>query len=452
MRMGLRASRSAARFAGALAAVALLALTGCATHPAVTPPAVVAVPDPAGPYAITDPLLATVAGTPKSQLPVLPGRVPSRAERLPRVDPARIPSVFFDENEIRYSLASQRGPAPLVFVIAGTGSRYSSGQMQYLEALLYGHGFHVVSLSSPTHPDFILTASETHVPGYMRQDVEDLYALMTRIRAAHSELEVTSFSLAGYSLGATEAAFLAKHDAAEHVFDFDRVLLINPSVSLYESSRILDSMFTNALPEGPTGVDTMIGELFARVTPYVHSRARGKLDNDFLFHIADNGEVPEQELRAAIATAFRLSLANMVFTVDVATGGGHVVEAKRKLTVATSLTDSFKRSTRWDFERYVDELLLPYWQARRRGLDRDGLIADSSLVSIASWLASADRIGVITNADDIILAPGHLDFLRRTFGARATVYPHGGHLGNMQHHDFAASILAWLRAPKGGDA
>lgn len=443
---------SAAGFGGVLAVIVLLALAGCASRPAVVPPAAVAAPDPKGAFAITDPLLATVVGTPKEQMPVLPERVPSRAERLPRVDSARIPSVFFDENEIRYSIATQRGPAPLVFVIAGTGARYSAERMQFLEGLLYGNGCHVVSLSSPTHPDFILTSSEHHVPGYMRQDVEDLYALMGRIRAAHSELEVSSFQLVGYSLGATEAAFLAKHDASERAFNFDRVLLINPSVSLYESSRIFDSMFTHALPEGPTGVDTMIGELFARVTPYVHNQARGKLDNDFLFHIADQGELSEQELRAAIATVFRLSLANMVFTVDVSTGGGHVVEAQRKLTVATSLTDSFKRSTRWDFDRYVDDLLLPYWQQRRPDLDRDDLIADASLVSIAGWLARAQHVGVITNADDIILAPGQLDFLRRTFGKRAVVYPHGGHLGNMQHHDFAASILAWLGTPKGGDA
>jgi len=402
-----------------------------------------------GPYAITDPLAATVVGTPKLQRPTLPERVPSRALRLDRVDPARVPTVFFDESESRYSIATQRGSAPLVFVVAGTGARHSSETMQYLEALLYGAGFHVVSLSSPTHPDFVLAATSHHVPGYMQQDVEDLYALMERIRAEHDDLEVSKVHLAGYSLGATQAAFVAKHDASKRRLGFDKVVLLNPSVSLFESARILDTMFESALPTGPTGVDSLIGEMFVRVTPYVHSRARGKLDDNFLFHFADQGAVTERELRASIATVFRLALANMIFTVDASTGGGHVVEANRKLTATTSLTDSFKRATRWTFERYIDELLLPYWQQHLRSADRDSLIADSSLVSIAGWLANADHVELITNADDIILAPGHLEFLRRTFGARAKVFPHGGHLGSLQHRDFAAAILKALGPVEG---
>lgn len=405
-----------------------------------------------GPYSITDPLAASVLGTPKAQWPRLPERVPSRALRLPRTDPARVPTVFFDQSQIRYSLASQRGRAPLVFVVAGTGARHSSETMQYLEALLFGAGFHVVSLSSPTHPDFILAATAHHVPGYMQQDVADLYALMERIRAEHDDLEVSDVHLAGYSLGATQAAFLAKHDASRRRLGFDKVVLLNPSVSLYESARILDSMFERVLPTGPTGVDTLVGEMLARVTPYVHSRARGKLDNNFLFHFADQGDVTERELRIAISTVFRLALANMVFTVDASTGGGHVVEANRRLTATTSTTDSFKRATRWTFERYIDELLVPYWQQHARSADRDSLIADASLVSIADWLAGADHVSLITNADDIILAPGHLAFLRRTFGSRATVFPHGGHLGSLQHRDFAAAILRALGVVEGGGA
>jgi len=415
----------------------------------VTPPPV----KEASPYQVTDPLLATVAGTMRAQYPTLPDRVPSRSERLARMDPARVPTVFFDESSVRYSIAAQRGSAPLVFLIAGTGSRYSSDRMQFLEAFLYGNGFHVVSLSSPTHPDFILTASRHHVPGYMQEDVEDLYALMKRIREAHKNIDISSFSVAGYSLGATEAAFLAKHDSVERAFNFEKVLLINPSVSLYDSSRLLDAMFAEAVPTSSDpnvdGVHQLITQLFEQVTPYVHRRTRGKLDNDFLFHIADLGAVSEQQLAAMIATVFRLALANMVFTVDVANGGGHVIEKQRKLTATTSLTDSFKRSTRWDFDRYMNELLVPFWQEQVPGTDRDRLIAGASLVSIADWLTRDSRIGVITNADDIILAPGDLAFIRRTFGERARIFPYGGHLGSMQHRDFAAAILAWLRPARG---
>ena len=52
----------------------------------------------------------------------------------------------------------------------------------------------------------------------------------------------------------------------------------------------------------------------------------------------------------------------------------------------------------------------------------------------------------MTNADDFILTPANLDFLRRTFGDRARVYPRGGHGGNLEYKDNADDILRFLHA------
>jgi pimeloyl-ACP methyl ester carboxylesterase len=391
-------------------------------------------------------LLATVIGTHPQDKPALPARVPSRSERIDRVDDRPIPRAFWDQASIRYSVAPQRRRAPLVFLIAGTGSRYSSEKMTFLEALLYGSGYHVVSLSSTTHPDFILTAAHRPMPGFMPADVDDLYRLMERIRGelAKEEIEVESYSLAGFSLGGTQAAFLAERDARERRFEFRRVLLINPSVSLYDSSEILDRMFEEALPGGPTATDRLITDLLKRLTPYFHDRRRPRIDNEFLYHIADAERPTAAELGAIVGAVFRLSLANMVFTADVVNGGGHIVERGAALNIGTSLTQYMKRSTRWTFRRYVDEMLLPYWQVRAPELTRDALIRSASLESIGSFLTTAAHVGVATNADDFILTPGNLQFLRRTFGDRAHVYPRGGHGGNLEYKDNAADILQFF--------
>ena len=399
-------------------------------------------------YSVADPLLATVIGTRGQDKPSLPSRVPSRSERIARVDDRRIPSTFWDQESIRYSVAPQRDHAPLVFLIAGTGSRYSSAKMTFLEALFYGAGFHVVALTSTTHPDFILTAARHPMPGYMPADVDDIYELMRRIRGEleKDEIEVDSYSLAGFSLGGTQAAFLAERDARERRFGFRRVLLINPSVSLYDSSAILDRMFEEALPGGPTSTDRLITDLLTRLTPYFHDRRRGRVDDEFLYHIADAERPTASELRAIVGAVFRLSLANMIFTADVVTGGGHVVERGEALGVGSSLTQYMKRSTRWTFQRYVDEMLLPYWSERVPRLTRDVLVHNASLESIRAFLSTADTVGVVTNADDFILTPANLDFLRRTFADRARVYPHGGHAGNLEYKDNAADILRFFAA------
>jgi hypothetical protein len=396
-------------------------------------------------YPIDDPLLATVIGTRPSAYPPLPARVPSSSRRLTRVDPQSIPRVFWDENDIRYSVALQPNDAPLVFLIAGTGSRYSSGKMTFLEALLWGAGCHVAAISSPTHPDFILAASRHHLPGFMPADVADLYALMQRIRdEIAADAKISSVSLVGFSLGGTEAGFLAAHDEREKAFGFHRVLLLNPAVSLFDSVEILDEMFVESLPEGGVSTDEMISGLLRRLTPYLHQRSRSRVDDEFLYTLAAREDLSDQELRAIIATVFRLSLANMVFTSDVMLGGGHVVERGVRPGVSTSLTEYMKRATRFTFQRYLDEMLLPYWRDKIPGLSRESIVRAASLESIRSYLAQAEHVRVITNEDDIILNPANLAFLRDTFGARATIYPRGGHGGNLYYSANAERVLELL--------
>ena len=59
-----------------------------------------------------------------------------------------------------YSVLKQNRPtAPLFFIIGGTGAGHDSTKSYGLANVLYQAGFHVVSLPSPTHPSFIVTAS-----------------------------------------------------------------------------------------------------------------------------------------------------------------------------------------------------------------------------------------------------------------------------------------------------
>ena len=50
----------------------------------------------------------------------------------------------------------------------------------------------------------------------------------------------------------------------------------------------------------------------------------------------------------------------------------------------------------------------------------------------------------MTNADEIILAPGELDYLREQFGQRAIVFPSGGHCGNIDHPAVVAALIRYF--------
>ena len=49
------------------------------------------------------------------------------------------------------------------------------------------------------------------------------------------------------------------------------------------------------------------------------------------------------------------------------------------------------------------------------------------------------------NADDIILAPGEIEFFRQVFGNRAKIYPRGGHCGNMAYRDNVTYLVDYFK-------
>ena len=51
----------------------------------------------------------------------------------------------------------------------------------------------------------------------------------------------------------------------------------------------------------------------------------------------------------------------------------------------------------------------------------------------------------MTNADEIILAPGELEYLRDVFGARAKIFPTGGHGGNLTYRDNVEYMVQFFK-------
>ena len=302
-------------------------------------------------------------------------------------------------------------------------------------------GFHVITLPSPTYENFIVTASTTSVPGLITDDAADLYRVM---RLAYDqvkdEIQATEFYLTGYSLGAAQAAFVAKLDETERAFNFERVLMINPPVSLYNSALILDRMLDNNTPQG-VGV-FFNGMLAAFADVYVQEEDKVSLSgNDFLYTVYQRRQPSEQSLKAAIGVSFRLASANMAFTSDVMTKAGYIAPKAPPLTPTTSLDEFAAVALSSTFQNYINDLFYPYFKARQPDITLDDLIEITSLRSIEQYLRASQKIGLMHNADDIILAPGELEWLEQVFGNRAEIYPNGGHCGNMDYRDNVAHMI-----------
>ena len=89
-------------------------------------------------------------------------------------------------------------------------------------------------------------------------------------------------------------------------------------------------------------------------------------------------------------------------------------------------------------------LFLPYFQARDPSYTKERAIADAGLHPIEIYLRSTQKITLITNQDDIILAPTELAWLRQVFQDRSVIFDDGGHCGNYQRADVLAAISRLL--------
>ncbi len=335
---------------------------------------------------------------------------------------------------LQYLLAAQDHPAPLAFVIAGTGDSALSSKCVLLSRALYQVGYSVACLPSPTSVTFMLGAAKYPVPGRMKTDVADLYRLMQAVRDDLSgDVDITGYSLTGWSLGATEAAFLAKLDQQRGVFGFQHVLLLNPAVNVWDSVDRMDALLKRNLPGGFDALPHFLAQVLGNIQQSEDQGQPMRFNEDALYRAYESGTFDKKDIGAIVGLAFRLSLANMAFAADVLTHSDVIVPENVKLGPYDSLGLYFRRSFRMSFSDYINQLLVPYWNRDGRHVSKSELISEADLHSIAPFLAGDDRMGVFTNADDPILDADEVGFLRRTFGKRARIRPNGGHLGNLSY-------------------
>lgn len=401
-------------------------------------------------FPFANPYEATVIETPPAFQAEIPKRIPQTIFNL-KVFPARhIPKVFWYENGLPCSLAYQDHKAPLIFIIAGTGARYDSPKMVNLQRVFYQAGFHVISISSPTHMDFIINASSGMVPGDLTEDAKDLYLVMClAMEKLHKQIAVTNYYLTGYSLGAIQSAFVSKLDEEQQKLQFKKVLLINPPVSLYRSVSILDGLLDDNIPGGLNNFKVWLDEVMQNLSDIYKEMGYFEFSGEYIYKVHERYPRREPFLRAIIGLSFRMSSSNMIFAADIMNDGGYITPKNAEMNYATSLTPYAMVACRTTFADYFHQYLFPHACQHNPNLTEKQMIDSLSLKHIEPYLQKADKVGVLHNQDDIILDSGDIDYLRQLFGARARIYPLGGHCGNLNHPDVVRFITSYFGGEEG---
>jgi ABC-type transporter lipoprotein component MlaA len=333
--------------------------------------------------------------------------------------------------ELHYSLWLQPEPAPLLFLLPGIGSHRRGGTSVALAELAFAHGWSVAALSSVFQPEVQLSVLRAPYPGYAPRDAADLRAALEAIRAdldAWRPGRVQSASLLGVSLGAAHALHIAAQ--GDGTLRLEHIVAVNPPVDFLLAARRFDEFFDAPLRWPAQERDRRVLEIGKKALALFSGEVSDprlpfdRIESEFLIGL--NG---------------RDAVHNAMVAIQRATGRGLRLEPELDPERGWLLKEVNYSS----FDGYVRHLVVPHFLATESATATvDSLLEASGLRGLGPALAADARVVVLTNADDFLLAPEDVAWLRETLGTRAIVFPQGGHLGNLWVPEVQAAILSAL--------
>ncbi|MCI7681463.1 MAG: serine/threonine protein kinase [Fusobacterium necrophorum] len=397
-------------------------------------------------YPFPNPYDATIIGSSMIMTPGVSKKVPKKNYEIVTKEQGELPENLWNHNKFRFSLVKQKNKAPLIFLLAGTGSDYNSGRMELFQRILYDAGFHVISISSQMTVNFIASASKFHLPGLLEEDSRDMYEIMKKAyQSVKKEIEVTNFFLTGYSLGATNAAFLSKLDEEEQFFNFKRVFMVNPAVNLYSSARQLDKYLNQVTKNDVRNLEKMLEAFLMKLKEEAKNEYIG-LSSENIYKYFQGNQFSDIQKAALVGLAFRINAVDLNYVSDLLAKTGVYTKVDEHIKKFSPMLSYFAKIKFADFGTYVDKIALPYYR-KKLGIhySKEELIAGSSLQGIEEYLKNSPKIVAVTNEDELILSKEDFAFLRNTMGNRIFIYPKGGHCGNMFYTPNVKVMLEFLK-------
>ena len=383
-------------------------------------------------FPIDDPYSATIIGSATMMTPGVSENIPLKVYEIQIKDKKEIPDIFWYASKFKFSFSKQKNKkAPLIFVLAGTGSDYSAIRVKFMQRIFHDAGYHTIAISSQMSQQFMISASTNAIPGMLIRDNEDIYkAMKLAYNKIKDQVDVTDFYIMGYSLGGANAAVLSYIDEKEKSFNFKRVFMVNPPVELYDSAVKLDKYLDDYTGGKSAGIEKLLNTTLARVKGGLTSEY-ANIGADTIYEIVKGDILSETEKKAYIGLAFRLTSTDLNFISDFITKSHIYTKNPEKVDKFTNMKEYFKAVNFATFEDYVNKIGFPYYKKYNKDFTIEDLKREASLRVIEDYLRTSPKIAAVTNADELILNEKDIDYLKDIFKDRLIIYPKGGHCGNM---------------------
>ena len=383
-------------------------------------------------FPIDDPYSATIIGSATMMTPGVSENIPLKVYELQIKDKKDIPNVFWYASKFKFSFSKQKNKkAPLIFVLAGTGSDYNATRVKFMQRIFHDAGYHTIAISSQMSQQFMISASTNVMPGMLINDNEDIYkAMKLAYDKIKDQVEVTDFYIMGYSLGGTNAAVLSYIDEKEKAFNFKRVFMVNPPVELYDSAVKLDKYLDDYTGGKTEGIEKLLNTTLYRLKGGL-TNEYANIGADTIYNIVKGDILSDAEKKAYIGLAFRLTSNDLNFISDFITKSHVYTKNPDKVNKYTNMKEYFKAVNFATFEDYVNKVGFPYYKKYNKDFSIEDLKREASLRVIEDYLRTSPKIAAVTNADELILNEKDINYLKDVFKDRLVIYPKGGHCGNM---------------------
>ena len=383
-------------------------------------------------FPIDDPYSATIIGSATMMTPGVSENIPLKVYELQIKDKKDIPNVFWYASKFKFSFSKQNNKkAPLIFVLAGTGSDYNATRVKFMQRIFHDAGYHTIAISSQMSQQFMISASTNVMPGMLIRDNEDIYkAMKLAYNKIKDQVEVTDFYIMGYSLGGTNAAVLSYIDEKEKAFNFKRVFMVNPPVELYDSAVKLDKYLDDYTGGKTEGIEKLLNTTLYRLKGGL-TNEYANIGADTIYNIVKGDILSDAEKKAYIGLAFRLTSNDLNFISDFITKSHVYTKNPDKVNKYTNMKEYFKAVNFATFEDYVNKVGFPYYKKYNKDFSIEDLKREASLRVIEDYLRTSPKIAAVTNADELILNEKDINYLKDVFKDRLVIYPKGGHCGNM---------------------
>ena len=396
-------------------------------------------------FPIDNPYSATIIGSASMMTEGVSENIPLKVYEIQIKDKKDIPDVFWYASKFKFSFSKQKNKkAPLIFVLAGTGSDYSTTRVKFMQRIFHDAGYHTIAISSQMSQQFMISASSNSVPGLLLEDNKDIYkAMKLAYNKIKDQVEVTDFYIMGYSLGGSNAAVLSYIDEKEKAFNFKRVFMVNPPVNLYDSAVKLDKYLDDYTGGKSAGIEKLLNTTLAKVKSGLTSEY-ANIGADTIYNIVKGDILSDAEKKAYIGLAFRLASTDLNFISDFITKSHIYTKNPEKVNKFTNMKEYFKAVNFATFEDYVNKIGFPYYKKYDKDLTIEDLKREASLKVIEDYLRTSSKIAAVTNADELILNDKDFVFLKDVFKDRLVIYPKGGHCGNMFYKENVDVMLKFI--------